>query len=165
MKGQKEAVCGLILQTLKGKGIDYVLGGEVPIHTLLDKTDKSSIREQLCEGFESGEIQMSEQAKVKYVDNPVKLKGYVNGLLNNWIRKNPEFNCGVGYKAKNPGSRTGQSDETIKNLRLMKKAITDAKALAEIEQAIVDRLAEIKPESVVTVNAEAIPEHLHKFIK
>ncbi len=167
MMNQKSAVVSYILSALKEDGIDYTLGGEVSVKDVLTDTMRKEVREKLCDGFQNLEIQLSESAQDKYLgaENEKKLKSYVSGLLNNWIKKNPEFNSGLGYVPKNPGSRTGQGDEQIKNLRLMLKSITEEEVREEIEQAIKDRLAEIKPESVVEVKAEAIPEHLRKFIK
>ena len=165
MINQKTAVVNALMDVLASRDVEYVLGGDVIMASVLTKEDKDTVRSYLCNGFHEGEIQMSESARAKYVGNETEMKKYVSGLVNNWIRKNPDFNCGVGYTAKNPGSRTGQSDETIKNLRLMLKSITDEATKAEIDKAIAVRLAEIKPESVVTVNAEAIPEHLRRFIK
>ena len=165
MIGQKTAVVNTILSVLKDRGEEYVLNGEVNLKDVLTKEDKDKIKSILCEGFHEGEINMTESAKVKYVGNEVQMRTYVNGLLNNWIRKNKEFNNGVGYIPKNPGSRTGQSDEVVKNLRLMKKTTTDVSVLEEIEKCIQERLLEIKPESVVVVDESKIPEHLRKFIK
>lgn len=164
MIGQKEAVVHILLGVLLDRDVEYVLGGEIILNDLLTKEDKQKVQVLLLAGFASDEIHMTEPAK-RNNNTPAKMKSYVNGLINNWVRKNPEFNDGVGYVPKNKGSRTGQKDEQIKNLRLMKKTITDEETLAEIDLAIADRLAIIKPESVVKVNAEAIPEHLRKFVK
>lgn len=168
MQSQKQAVCQALMDVLEARGVEYELGGKIILSSILTEDDKKTVKEYLCAGFHEGQIQMSEQAQAKYVGNEVEMRKYVNGLLNNWIRKEPTFNNNFGggkYTAKNPGSRTGQSDETVKNLRILLKTQTDATAIAQIEQAIADRIAEIKPEAVVTVNVEAIPEHLRKFVK
>ena len=165
MIGQKTAVVNTILSVLKDRGEEYVLNGEVNLKDVLTKQDKDKIKSILCEGFHKKEINMTEEASSKYVGNESPMKTYVNGLLNNWIRKHKPFNSGVGYSPKNPGSRTGSKDEVIKNLRLMKKTTTDESVLEEIEKCIQERLLEIKPESVVVVDESKIPEHLRKFIK
>ena len=168
MIGQKQAVCQALMSVLNDRGVSYELGGKIVLGTILTDEDKKTVKDQLCAGFHAGEISMSAEAQAKYVGNEVEMRKYVNGLLNNWVRKEPTFNAmfnGGKYEHKNPGSRTGQSDETIKNLRLLLKQQTDPTIKAEIEQAIAERIAEIKPESVVTVNVEAIPEHLRKFVK
>ena len=164
MIGQKQAVVNTLLSVLKDRDVDYVLNGEENLKDVLTKDDKTKVNSILCAGFIAQEIQMSAEASAKYLKDPQKLKTYVSGLINNWVRKNTEFNNGVTYAPKMPGSRTGQRDETIKNLRLMKKEMTDPKVLVEIDQAIADRLAEIKPESVVTINPDAIPEHLRHLL-
>ncbi len=164
MIAQKLAVVNTLLSVLKDRKVKYVLNGDIILSSVLTKDDKSKVQAILLKGFESNEISMTDNARANN-DTEAKMKSYVSGLINNWVRKNPDFNNGVGYTPKNPGSRTGQKDETIKNLRLMKKAITDEKALAEIDKAIADRLAEIKPESVVIVNVDVIPEHLRHLVK
>ena len=170
MISQKLAVVQVLMSILEERGVSYELGGETILNDVLNDEDKKTAREHLCAGFHAGKISMSAEAQGKYVGNEVEMKKYVSGLLNNWIRKEPTFNnnfknAGGKYQAKNPGSRTGQTDETVKNLRLLLKTQTDPRVISEIEQAIADRIAEIKPETVVIVNVEAIPEHLRKFIK
>lgn len=165
MKSQKVFVVSAILATLAARDVEYQLNGETPIKDVLTAADKAKVRELVFNGFKEGQIQMSEQAKGKYLSDDVKLKVYVNGLVNNWIKKNPEFNGGQTYKPANPGSRAGSQDEQIKALRQLKKQTNDAKALAQIDEAITARLAEIKPQAVVEINAEALPEHLRHLVK
>ncbi len=160
MKTQKDAVCALLISALTARDIEYTINGKVCIKDVLTPEDKKSVREQLCEGFEAGEIAMTETAREKYIGNPVKLNQYVNGLVNNWIRKNPEFNNGVAYKAKNPGSRAGQGDDSIKAMRALLKTVDDEAVKTDILKSIDARLQEIAPHKVVTINKDALPEHL-----
>ena len=164
MKSQKESVCNTILSVLSARGYEYELGCETPIKSVLTDDDKKQIRAIVLEGFMSGDISMTEQAREKYNDE-TKMKTYVSGVVNNWIKKNPEFNGGNKYVPANPGSRAGQGDEQIKALRGLKKTTNDPQALAEIETAINNRLAEIKPAQTVTIDVEALPEHLKHLVK
>jgi hypothetical protein len=54
----------------------------------------------------------------------------------------------VKHEAKNPGSRAGSKDERISNLRAMKKNLeaagADADVLAKIDEAITQRLSELR---------------------
>jgi hypothetical protein len=168
---QKTAVCECLVRVLEQNEIDYELGGEIPIKQVLSKSMFDEVRREICEGFEEGLISMSDEAKVKYVGHPTEMKKYVNGLVNNWVRKNKEFNNNFKgtpegkYEIKNPGSRTGSTDESIKNMRLLLKTVTDPTVRGEIQEAIDERIAIISPQYTVKVNAEAIPEHLRHLVK
>ena len=122
----------------------------------LNKDEKASVRAILLEGFQNETIEIK--------NTQDDMKKYVNGLLNNWLRKDKRFNGNVTYKAKDPGSRTGQSDPVVKNLRLLLKTTEDETAKADIEEAIQTRLAEIKPEKKIEVDATVIPEHLQHLV-
>ena len=164
MTSQKEAVCNALLSVLSARGHEYELNGEASINSVLTKDDKAKVRAIIFEGFRSGEISMTDDAQEKYADD-TEMNKYVNGLVNNWIKKNPEFNGGDKYVPENPGSRTGQSDDQIKALRALKKTTNDATAIAEIDEAIEARLAEIKPSATVTIDVSALPEHLRHLVK
>lgn len=164
---QSTAVQNAIMSVLKSEGINYELGGETPVskHTSVFKAQVMGI---LIEGFNDGEIDFSESSKAKYLGNgkEKELKSYVNGLIDNWVRKFPDFNGGKTYSAKNPGSRSGSGDVQIKEMRkLLKTNTLTAEQKLAVEDAIESRIAEIKPESVVTINAEALPEHLRHLVK
>lgn len=161
---QSTATVNAIMSVLKSKGVNYVLNGETPVSEFYDlfKTEVNAI---LCAGFKSGDVDMSEEAKAKYLGDDTELKKYVTGLINNWVRKHPEFNGGSHYIPKNPGSRTGSADEQIKALKQLMKQTNDAVIQAEIQQAINERLAEIKPTATVEINVNALPAHLRHLVK
>ena len=160
MVNQKQAVTNAVLAVKP----DYQLNGEVILADVLNSDDKKQARAILFEGFKAGEIAMTEQAKVKYLHDDTALSKYVSGLLDNWIRKNTEFNNGQAYVTKNPGSRAGSGDEQVREMRKLLKVTSDEQARALIQQAITERLAAIKPESTVTINADALPEHLRHLV-
>jgi hypothetical protein len=119
----------------------------------LTKDEKATVIEIVCAGFESGEIEMSEKAKDKYIGD-TKLKSYVGGLVNNWLRKDTRMNGGDKYVTKNPGSRAGSGDTILKNLRLLKSTITDEAKLESIDSAIDARMAEIATEKAKDVEID-----------
>ena len=164
MKSQKNAVCELLLLVLSMRDVEYTLNGEVNIKDVLTPSDKAWVRQEVTKGFYEGEISMSEQAQAKFLSNETEMKKYVHGLVNNWIKKCPDFNQGSKYVPKNPGSRAGQGDDQVKAMRNLKKTTNDLTAIAEIDKAIADRLAEIKP-ATVEINVEALPEHLRHLVK
>jgi hypothetical protein len=158
MVTQKQAVTNAVL-TVKP---DYELNGEVVLADILTSDDKSKMKEIIVEGFLSGSVEMSQEGKIKYFSNTAELGKYTVGLINNWIRKNPEFNNGGQYAPKNPGSRKGTSDETVKALRALLKITADAAVKADIQTEIDKRLNELKPK--VEINVAALPEHLRFLV-
>jgi len=115
----------------------------------------------VSEGIVAGEVSFSDAAKKKY-DTPTKVKGYVGGMVSNWLRKDTKLNGGVKYVAKNPGSRAGQGDDQIKNMRLLKKTLTDPKEISAIDEFITKRQAEIQAEKAanVEINYDVLPTDL-----
>ena len=159
MVNQKQAVTNAVLSVFP----EYQLGGEVTLQEILTSEAKNQIKTIICEGFMSGKIEMSDEGKAKYFSNPTELSKYVVGLVNNWVRKNPEFNNGNGYVTKNPGSRKGAGDETLKALRQLLKVTTDTQVKQEIQAEIDSRLESLKPK--VEINLDALPAHLRHLVK
>ena len=165
MKSQKNAVCSTLLSILNERGVEYELNSELSMKSVLTPEDVKQCRAIIKAGIIANEIVFSESAQAKYLgpENDSKLNSYVSGLVNNHIRKTKEFNMGVGYTPENPGSRQGNSDETVKALKalLKKTPASEVELIQEINQALSERLVELKHE--VEINAEAVPEHLRKF--
>lgn len=158
---QREATCNTILSVLNERGFTYELDGETPIGDVLTTEDKSKVREILFVMFRANKIDFKSPEKLaddKY------LKDYISGLVNNWIRKAPEFNGGNVYQAKNPGSRAGSGDEQIREMKKLLSVTNDAEAKAAIMAAIEQRQAEIKP-TTVTIDLSKLPEHLRALVK
>lgn len=158
MISQKQAVTTAALAVKP----DYELGGEVILGDILTSDDKARMKEIIVEGFLGGKVEMSTEGKEKYFSNAAELGKYTVGLINNWIRKNPEFNAGGSYEPKNPGSRKGTGDETVKALRALLKVTSDAAVKADIQTEIDKRLNELKPK--VEINISALPEHLRHLV-
>ena len=159
---QRTATVNTILAVLKEDGINYELNGETPISEVLKPAHKEKVRSVLFTMFREGEIEYKESFQAK-VNDDSELKKYISGLVNNWVRKAKEFNCGESYKAKNPGSRAGSNDPQIKEMRKLLSVTTDETARAKIQEAIDTKLATIKAEKhKVEVDYDAIPEELRK---
>ena len=118
------------------------------------KEDRANVNQILFEGFRSGSIELDRE----YSDS--ELKAYVSGLQSNWLRKDKRLNGNVAYVAKNPGSRAGSTDVSIKAMRALLASKTDGTERAEIQAFIDKRLAEIKPAKTVTINVADLPEEL-----
>jgi len=111
MLSQKEGVYNAVVAFHNDNGLSFEDGNKVEF----SKDDRATVIGIIYEAFNAGEIDMSTEAKTNF-DTPEKLKTYTNGLLSNWLRKDVRLNGGSKYVAKNPGSRAGQGDETVKNL-------------------------------------------------
>ncbi|NVM34073.1 MAG: hypothetical protein HWN81_00660 [Candidatus Lokiarchaeota archaeon] len=125
---------------------------------------RQSITSIICESFKAGEIDLKDTPanKEKLADDS-KLKAYVSGLVSNWYRKDKRFNGNVTYVAANPGSRAGQGDSQMKNLRLLKKQFEAAgKETKEIDAAIEKRSTELKAAKAkdIQVDLDKIPAEL-----
>lgn len=160
---QRQATVTAILSVLSERGVNYELNGETPMSNVLTKTDKDIVVGIICQGFLAGQIDMSAEGKAKYFGDEKELKKYTIGLVNNWIRKATEFNGSIKYEIKNKGSRTGSSDEQLKALKDLLKMTTDADVRSEIQDAINDRMEEIKPKA--EINVDALPVHLRHLVK
>jgi len=123
------------------------------------KEERASITDILVEGFQAGKISLKDTAnnRAKLADE-AKLRTYVSGTVSNWLRKDTRLNGGTKYVPKNPGSRAGATDPTIKSMRVLLQTRTDltAEDKAEINAAIAKRVAEIKPTNKVELTPEQI---------
>jgi hypothetical protein len=160
---QRQATVNAIMSVLSERGVNYELNGETPVSEFLTADDKKKVVSLICQGFLAGQIEMSDDGKSKYFGDQAELRKYTVGLVNNWIRKATEFNAGTKYEIKNKGSRTGSSDEQLKALKELLKITTDSEVRGEIQQAIAERMEEIKPK--VEINADALPAHLRHLVK
>ena len=160
MMNQKEGVFNAIVSVLKEVGKAIVDG----VACKLDDSERKSVIGIVANGLHNGDIALSADAKAKY-DTVDKLeKKYVPGLVSNWLRKDTRLNGGEKYVTKNPGSRAGQGDETLKNLKLLKGTLTDAEQIAAVQSEIDKRVEEIKKEKQkdVKVDLTKIPVELRQ---
>lgn len=141
---QKDAVFNAVVN---------VIGEEFSTPVELNKSQLSEVHEQLVMGFVNGEIPFRSGPP-----DETTARKYVPGLVNNWLRKDTRLNGGAPYQPKNPGSRSGAGDESIKAMKALLAGTQDPDARRQIQEAIEARKAELKPTPVV--NVEALPEHL-----
>ena len=134
----------------------------------LSSEEKLQVIEIVTAGFQSGEVSMSEAAHEKYIGSgdDKALFTYTRSLVDNWLRKDTRMNGGVKYETKNPGSRAGSGDDTIKNLKALRSTLTDAEQIATIDEAISQRQAELKAERApkVEVDYDHIPDDVKQAL-
>lgn len=165
---QSEAVFTVTMSMLAERGVSFTTGSD-NIHNVLTKDITADIRGRVFALFQAGEVALkATEANAMKIQDSKKLASYVGGLVTNWHNRDPRFNGGIKHLAKNPGSRRGQTDESVKEMRkLFKKLEAEGQELkaTKVQEAIDSRLAEIeasKPAKtkVVKVDASKLPEAL-----
>jgi hypothetical protein len=154
---QKEAVYNAVTSVLSENNISVSEGTDVS--TVMTRELRSQVNQVLFEGFRSETIELDREF------NDSDLKAYVSGLQSNWLRKDKRLNGGAKYSAKNPGSRIGSSDPSLKAMRALLSTLTTDSDRAEVQTAINTRVSEIQASKVkkVTIDTSALPAELRKF--
>ena len=156
---QKEAVYRAAMSVLSENNINVSEGTNVS--TLITHELRSQVNQILFEGFRSGTIELDRE----FSDSD--LKAYVSGLQSNWLRKDKRLNGGAQYSAKNPGSRTGSSDPSLKAMRALLSTLTTDADRSEVQTAIDARVSEIQASKVkkTVIDASVLPAALQSMIK
>lgn len=130
----------------------------------LTSEQRATVIEIVTAGLLDGEISMTTDARAKH-DDEAKMKGYTNGLVSNWLRKDKRLNGNTIYEIKNPGSRTGAGDTVIRELRKLLKTVTGDHKDA-VQREIDKQLAKIQAEKAktVTINIDQIPKELRHLV-
>ncbi len=151
---QKEAVFTAVTNVLAQEGIKIVEGQPVK----MTKEFRAQVNNILFEGFRSETIELDRE----FSDS--ELKGYVSGLQSNWLRKDKRLNGGTQYIAKNPGSRAGSGDPSLKAMRTLMSTLATDSEKAEVQGYIDARLAEIQASKAknVTIDYSVLPADLAK---
>jgi len=133
---QKEAVYSAVAEVL----------GDITGTVILSKEQRKDVIDAITSGISNGEVEFSDEAKTKYTTEAA-IRGYVSGLVNNWLRKDSRLNGNTKYEPKNPGTRAGQGDEQLKAMRALRKTFVisgDTTKLADVDAAIAARVGDIK---------------------
>ncbi len=153
---QKQSVFVAVCTVLNEQGINRKVE--------LTKDQRKQVIEIVTESIVANETEFSAEAKVKYSTKD-DVKGYVNGMVSNWLRKDLRLNGGSKYETKNPGSRAGSGDEVLKNLKALKLTLTDADHVKAVDDEIAKRTAELAAtKKTVTIDFDKIPEGLRHLI-
>lgn len=136
-----------------------VLGGEIDGPVQLTDIQLKEVEEAVFFAFKSGQCTKNSGGQ-----DDGSLKKYIPGLVNNWLRKDLRLNGGVKYQAKNPGSRSGTGDDTIRNMKVLLKHFEgNIEAQEQIQLEINKRIEELKPPKT-TVDVSKLPESLKHLI-
>lgn len=126
------------------------------------KEERAQVNAILFESFRAGKIELDRE----YTDSD--LKGYVSGLQSNWLRKDKRLNGNVAYVAKNPGSRAGSGDASLKAMRALLSTVSTEEEKKEVQSYIDARVTEINAGKVKTakIDFSQLPADLQaKFAK
>jgi hypothetical protein len=164
---QRQAVYQAVKSVLTEAGIEFYDG--IDAKSVMSKEHRAQVNAILCVGFMTSQIdfKQTEANKAKLASESL-LKEYVSGLQSNWLAKDDRLNGGVDHQIKNPGSRTGGSDEQLKALRALHSTLTNATDRAEIQTMIDARMAALTVTKTkqVEINYDALPESLRaKYAK
>jgi hypothetical protein len=160
MVNQKEACYAAVKAWLQEKGIHHDDGE----HLSLSKDAKREIVEMITQAAVAGEMEFSEAALIK-MNTVEKLRNYCSSLLSNWLRKDTRLNGSVAYVPKNPGTKTGQTDEVVRNLRALRAKLTEESHLEAIDAQIQKRLEELRTAKTqqVAVDFNKIPVNIRNL--
>ena len=156
---QKEAVYSAVTSVLNENNINVSEGTD--ISTVMTRELRSQVNQVLFEGFRNGNVELDRE----YTDSD--LKAYVSGLQSNWLRKDKRLNGGANYSAKNPGSRIGSSDPSLKAMRALLSTLTTDADRTEVQIAIDSRISQIQASKVkkVSIDTSALPTALQFLVK
>lgn len=132
----------------------------------LNKDQRGKVIELVTDSILEGSTEFSAEAKAKYATRD-DVKGYVNGMVSNWLRKDLRLNGGTKYETKNPGSGAGRGDAVLKNLKALRTTLSDKDHIEAVDEEIAKRTAELTEAKAktVTINVDKIPEALRHLIK
>lgn len=164
MLSQKEAVFNAISGFFADNGMDFEPGQKVE----LSKEQRASITEIVTASIDAGEVAFSDSARAKY-DSTDKIKGYVSNMVGNWLTKDTRLNGGEKYSPANPGSRRGQGDPELKELKKLFKRVSltgNQEHIDAVQSAIDTRMEALALSKTkdVEIDTSLIPDSLSHLI-
>ena len=164
---QRQAVYSAVVSVFNENGIEFFDG--IDAKAKMNKEHRGQVNGILVVGFITGQIELKDtEANRAKLSDASLMKEYVSGLQSNWLAKDDRLNGGVDHQIKNPGSRTGGSDEQLKALRALHSTLTSASDRAEIQEMIDARVTALTVTKTkqVEINYDALPESLRaKYAK
>lgn len=162
---QGEAVFQAVKNAFNEAGIEFRERMDVSEH--ITEAMTAQIKAEVTEGFTSGVTFLKDTASNRNkLANTAEMSKYVSGLLSNWIRKDERLNGGVEYAPKNPGSRAGSSDPTLKALKQLAVQFKGTPKAVEIAKHIETRTAIVQAEKAkkIMVDISVLSPELRKSL-
>lgn len=134
--------------------------GVVPETKSWTSEQDATVRQTLTAMFISGTVDYKGG-----VPDAIKLAKYIPGLINNWVRKDGRLNGGMKYETKNPGSRAGAGDATLKAMLQLLKSVEGTPAADTVRSAIEEHKAKLEAAKAPAIDVNALPEALRSLVK
>lgn len=177
MMTQREAVFKVTTEVLKEFGVDFKPGSTV-VKGVVTELMREKIIINLVKMFQNGEVELkATETNASKLNDSRKLKTYVGGLVTNWFTKDKLLNGNVKYEPKNTVSngvkKTSSkivlpNDDQLKDLNAIKKHLTNSSEVAQVEEAIKQRVDELNTAKVATkkppVDLSKIPEEFKDLL-
>ena len=164
-QNQREATFNAIITVLSNSGASFQSGSDVK--SVITSEHKKKVKDILVTDFKSGNIDYTDDFAKTKLTSSTELSKYCSGLISNWIKKDPRLNGNTKYQVLNKGSRVGQGDSQVKELRKLLKATTGTDAENEVAEALNARLATVKSDKkpVSNIDVNSLPENLRHLVK
>ena len=118
----------------------------------LTETEHAQVFNMVHEGFVGGTIDLKKQYDEK------QLKGYVNALIANQLRKDTKLNGGEKYAPASSGTRSHGGDDQLKQMRTLLKANLSNENRVVVQAHIEARIAELEVAKQPTIDWDKVPE-------
>ena len=167
-QSQREATFSAIITVLSNNNVTFQSGSDVK--SVITSDHKKKVKQILVNGFKTGTIDYTDDFAKTKLTSDAELSKYCSGLISNWIKKDPRLNGNNKYKVNNSGSRVGQGDSQVKELKKLLKATAGTDAEQEVIDALNARIEAIKPskkekKTSASIDVGAIPENLRHLVK
>jgi hypothetical protein len=162
---QREATFNAITIVISNNNVNFNHGQNVK--SVLTSSMKKAVKDALIQQFKAGKVDCTEEFRRTKLSSDSELSKYCSGLISNWIKKDPRLNGNNQYQAVNKGTRIGQSDLQVKELRKLLKITVGTDAQDQVSQALSARLDELKAAKApqISIDVTALPEHLRHLVK
>lgn len=156
---QKDAVYDTVMEVLRENGVTFVPNEDI-LSEVMDKDLRTAVITKLFVRFKTGEIILSKDF------NDKDLKVYIGGLVSNWTKKDFRLNGNIPHEIRSPGSRIGQSDPMVRELRKMLKSVKGTKHEIPVKVELRKRQDSLRKQqaTMIVINKEHIPESLHHLL-
>ena len=127
----------------------------------ISQKDKESITETVFAMYKAGMWSV----KSNELNTDEKIRKYIPGLVNNWVRKSKELNGGGDYVPKRPGSRTGSGDEVLASMKGLRALLASQnKDTKEVDEEIAKRVAELEAKKRPAIDVSKLPPSLRHLV-
>lgn len=164
-QSQREATFNAIITVLSNNSVTFQSGSDVK--SVITSDHKKKVKDLLVAGFKNGSIDYTDDFAKTKLTSDSELSKYCSGLISNWIKKDSRLNGNTKYQVTNKGSRVGQGDSQVKELRKLLKATSGTDAEQEVVEALNARLEAVRvtKKPTVSIDVESLPENLRHLVK